>query len=113
MYAGIDQRGRDLRCRQLPQACTGARLEDVEQLLLDGVALGIAALVVVMVGVDDVVQCVRAHIGLDVGADPGAQSRHAIVGRLLLNGMVDLGHELQRVALRQRLQDLGARGEVL
>ncbi|KWX81945.1 hypothetical protein AXF24_12785 [Streptococcus pneumoniae] len=65
-----------------------------------------------MVGVHHVMQRVGARVDLDVGADPGAQARCAITGRVLLHCLLDLVHELPRVALRQRLQDLGAGGEI-
>ena len=50
MHAGIDQRCGDLRRWKLPQSSSVARFKDFPQLLLDRIAFGIAALVMVVVG---------------------------------------------------------------
>ncbi|KAG0751817.1 hypothetical protein G6F24_014008 [Rhizopus arrhizus] len=112
VHAGIDQRGGDLRRRQLPQAGGHSRFKNRQQLLLDRVALGIAALVMMVMGEDHIVHGVRAHVDFDVGADPRAQACHAIRGRVLLHGLVDVLDEAPGIALRQCLQDLAARGEI-
>ncbi|KAG1256016.1 hypothetical protein G6F68_009981 [Rhizopus microsporus] len=63
-------------------------------------------------GEDHIVHGVRAHVDFDVGADPRAQACHAIRGRVLLHGLVDVLDEAPGIALRQCLQDLAARGEI-